>query len=60
MLVILRDPTERAYSAYNYFRKWCSNGKFDPFPWKDIPFYDAIVSGLKTLKYNQCSFNTGN
>lgn len=59
MIVVFRDPADRAYSVFKYFRKICSNYDLELAPYNNNSFYNATISGLKLLDHDTCSFNTG-
>lgn len=58
-LVILRNPTDRAYSEYTYVRNRCRHRHAKYCIWPKIPFYKVTVEGLMALQETPCGFNHG-
>lgn len=59
LIVIFKDPAERAFNAIKYFGRQCILDGQPNCVWRKIGFYDAIRTGLGLLKNSACSFNTG-
>lgn len=49
LLIILRDPVERAYSQWNMFRSYINSKEFYPLAEKNS-FEDVVASELQTIK----------
>lgn len=50
IMAVLRNPTERAFSHYNFYleRQWCTNKSFDE--WMDINVQELAHAGVLTAK----------
>jgi len=58
MVVILRDPVDRAYSEFNMVRSRC-HGDDTRCIWRYTDYLNVIKEGVQGLSSSNCTFNKG-
>lgn len=58
LVVILRDPVDRAYSEFNMVRSRC-RGDDNRCIWRHTDYLNVIKEGVQGLSSSNCTFNKG-